>query len=135
MGWRRRNEELSEMTASEEVLLELERQGWEALSSSQGGAYYREHLTDNALMAFPFGVLTRAETIDAMESAPPWESFEINDSRIVGLTVDSGVLIYRVAARRAGEEQYSAVISSTFVRRQGAWKLAFHQQSPESSTV
>ena len=77
------------MTASEEVLLELERQGWEALPSSQGGAYYREHLTDNALMAFPFGVLTRAETIDAMESAPPGKCSATEDSRSVRRTIPS----------------------------------------------
>lgn len=41
------------------------------------------------------------------------------------------MLIYKVTAQRAGEEQYSAVISSTFVRQDGTWKLAFHQQTPE----
>jgi len=27
-------------------------------------------------------------------------------------------------------EPYSAVVSSTFVRQDGAWKVAFHQQTP-----
>jgi hypothetical protein len=43
----------------EDELIELEREGWRALSSGAGGAYYRKRLTDNALMAFSFGVLTR----------------------------------------------------------------------------
>jgi hypothetical protein len=72
-----------------------------ALASGRGGAYYREHLADNAL-----------------------------DPRVVALTDDSGVLVYRPVAQRAGKAPYSAVISSTFVRRDGACKLAFHQQSP-----
>jgi hypothetical protein len=43
---------------------------------------------------------------------------------------DCGVVVYTVTAQRAGEEAYQAVMSSTFVRREGAWKLAFHQQTP-----
>ena len=36
-------------------LIALERGGWEALSTDDGAVYYREHLTDDAMMAFPFG--------------------------------------------------------------------------------
>jgi hypothetical protein len=115
-----------------DLLLGLERAGWEALSSGRGGAYYSEHLTQNALMAFPFGVMTREEAIDAMDSASPWSMFEIHDPRVVALTADSGVLAYRAVAQRTGEAPYFALISSTFVRVRGAWKLAFHQQTPAS---
>jgi hypothetical protein len=113
-----------------EQLIALERRGWEALVSGNGGAYYREHLTANALMAFPFGVLDRETTIQAMESAPPWERFELRDPQVVELGEDSGVVVYHVVAQRPAEEPYSAVVSSTFVRDGDDWKLAFHQQSP-----
>ena len=81
-------------------------------------------------MAFSFGVMTRDEAIAAMESAPPWASFELKDPRVIELTEDSGVVVYAVAARRDGQEPYSAVVSSTFVRQDGMSKLAFHQQTP-----
>jgi hypothetical protein len=113
-----------------ERLIALEHEGWEALSSGAGGAYYRERLTGDALMAFPFGVLTREATIEAMDAAPPWERFEIRDPRVVALGPDSGVVVYEVTAQRAGEDPYAAVVSSTFVRDGDTWKLAFHQQSP-----
>jgi Domain of unknown function (DUF4440) len=113
-----------------ERLIALEHEGWEALSSGAGGAYYRERLTDDALMAFPFGVLTREATIEAMDAAPPWKRFEIRDPRVVVLGPDSGVVVYAVTAQRAGAEPYAAVVSSTFVRSGDGWKLAFHQQSP-----
>ena len=122
------NEEVSEVT--EEPFLELERRGWEALSSDEGGAYYREHLADNALMAFPFGVMTCDEAIEAIETSQPWSHFEISDPRVVSLTDDSAVLVYSVVAQREEEETFTAIASSTFVRQQGAWRLAFHQQSP-----
>lgn len=111
-------------------LVDLERRGWNALASGQAGPYYREHLTRDALMAFPFGVLTREQAIDAMESAPPWSTYEMQDPRVIALTPDSGVVLYRVVAQRAEQPPYSAMISSAFVRRDGSWQLAFHQQSP-----
>ena len=119
--------------SSEEELIELEREGWRALSSDRGAAYYRHHLADEALMAFSFGVLTREEALEAIESAPPWESFEINAPRVVRLTDDSAVVVYSVVAQRAGEEPFSGVISSTFARTPaGEWKLAFHHQAPSA---
>lgn len=89
----------------------VQRDGWDALVAGHGGEYYRHKLTEDAVMAFPFGVLDRDETIAAMESAPPWNSF------------------YRVRAQRPGQEPFSAVVSSTFVRESDDWKVAFHQQS------
>jgi hypothetical protein len=113
-----------------EQLIGMEREGWEALVAGNGGAYYRRHLTPNAIMAFSFGVLTREATIEAMESAPPWESFEMRDVQVVELGADSGIVVYSVRAQRPRQEPYSAVISSTFVRDGDGWKLAFHQQTP-----
>jgi hypothetical protein len=54
----------------------------------------------------------------------------MKDPRVVALNQDSGVVVYAVVAQREGEDPYSAVISSTFVREDGAWRLAFHQQTP-----
>jgi hypothetical protein len=114
-----------------ERLIALERDGWDALVAGEGGRHYRQHLTDDALMAFPFGVLTRAATIEAMETAPPWEGYEMVDPQVVALGNDGGVVVYEVVARRPGEEPYSAVVSTTFVRDGDVWQVAFHQQSPK----
>jgi len=81
-------------------------------------------------MAFSFGVLAREAAIEAIKAAPPWEWFEITEPRVVELTDDSAVLVYNAVARRPGQQPYSAVISSTFLRAADGWKLAFHQQSP-----
>lgn len=113
-----------------ETLIALEHEGWEALAAGDGAAYYRKHLTGDAVMAFPFGILTREEALEAMEAAPPWEHFEIQNPRVVALGDDAGVVVYSVVALRAGDEPYAAVISSTYVRDHEGWKLAFHQQSP-----
>jgi hypothetical protein len=118
------------MSDLEQELIEAEREGWQALASGRGGDHYRQHLAANAVMAFPFGVMSRQQAIDAMEAAPPWSSFDLIDPQVVELSADSGIVVYRVKAQRAGEEPYGAIVSSTFVRGEGRWLLAFHQQSP-----
>lgn len=110
-------------------LIQVEQRGWEALCTGQASAYYHEHLADNALMAFPFGVMDRREALDAMAAADPWSSFHLEAPQVVTLGPDSGVVVYSVTAQREGQEPFSAIVSSTFVRREGEWKLAFHQQS------
>jgi hypothetical protein len=111
-------------------LIALEYEGWRALVAGNGADYYRSRLTANAVMAFPFGVLTREAALESMEAARPWERFEIRDPQVVELGDDCGVVVYSVVALRPGEEPYAAVVSSTFVRDDEGWKLAFHQQSP-----
>jgi hypothetical protein len=111
-------------------LLDAERQGWQALTSAEGPSYYREHLADHAVMVFSSGVMSRADALEAMASAPPWSSFEILDPQVVELTPDSGVLVYRAAAQRADQPVYKAMITSVFVRAAGVWKLAVHHQTP-----
>lgn len=48
-----------------ERLIALEHEGWHALVAGNGGAYYRKHLTANAVMAFPFGTLPREDAVAA----------------------------------------------------------------------
>jgi hypothetical protein len=110
-------------------LIQIERRGWEALCSHDAEAYYREHMAEDALMAFPFGVMDKDEALRAMASAEPWSRYEMEDPRVIPLGSDAGVVVYSVTAQRDGQDPFRAVLSSTFVRREGDWKLAFHQQS------
>jgi Domain of unknown function (DUF4440) len=112
-GWRQRSPDEPRRTTDRS-----EREGWQALASGNGGAYYREHLSANAVMAFPFGILTREDALEAMEAARPWERFEIRDPRVIDFGHDSGVVVYSVVAHRPGVEPYAAVASTTFVRDQ-----------------
>jgi hypothetical protein len=112
-------------------LIQVERRGWEALCSDDAVAYYRRHLIEEALMAFPFGLMDREEALGAMEAARPWSHYDMKEPRVIALAPDCGVVVYAVTAQREGEDPFSAVVSSTFVRRDGEWRLAFHQQSFE----
>lgn len=113
-------------------ILTLEKLGWKALSATKkdGVAFYRDMLTSDAVMIFPGGILLlgRDSILDAID-AQPWASFEITDAneRILSDTVR--LLVYKVTAQRSEANPYHATISSTYVLKDGAWKLALHQQS------
>ncbi len=111
-------------------LLELEDQGWAALSSGKGAGFYEEHLAEDARMVFPFGVMTRAGSVEAMRVAPPWSRYRIEDPTVAQLTPGSALLTYRAIAQRDGQQEYRAWMSSVYVLRDGRWKMAFHQQTP-----
>ncbi len=118
------------MTADLATLLELEERGWQALSSDAGRAFYAEHLAADAALIVPGMVLDKETWLDALRSPRPWAEHRLEDARLVTLTADCATLVYRATARRMGEAAYTALISSTYVRRDGRWLLAVHQQTP-----
>ena len=115
-----------------ETLLDLEHAAWRALSSDGDAAvaFYRDVLADDVLMLLPGGMVIddRDQVLESMSGAP-WTAFELADERVVDLTPDSAVVAYRATAVRDGGE-YTALFNSTYVRDDGAWKLAVHQQTP-----
>ena len=117
----------------EQQLPEIEQQGWRALSSTReaGTEFYRSVLRDDAVMLFPGGLrLTGKAEILASLGAQPWKKFQIVYPTVIPLADGAGVLVYRVRAHREGADPYSALISSTDVRADGAWRLVFHQHTP-----
>jgi len=114
-------------------LIELEEQGWQALSSEGEASkkFYSSVLCDDAIMLFPGGILMNGkEEILASLAAQPWRSFQIEELQVIFLSENAGVLIYRVTAQREGSAPYVALISSTYIRSDGTWKLILHQQTP-----
>jgi hypothetical protein len=61
---------------------------------------------------------------------PRWRDLEMEAEGILQPISDVALLTYRASAVRGGEERYRALVSSAYVKRDGAWKLAFHQQTP-----
>jgi hypothetical protein len=114
-------------------LIELEEQGWRALSSTGEAAaeFYERILDDRIVMLLPGGmVLDDRATIVRSMSGQPWSSFELEDLRELHLTPDAGIVTYGVSATREGSAPYSALVSSVYFRREDGWRLAFHQQTP-----
>ena len=112
------------------TLLALEQEGWRALSSDRAADFFRGMLTAHSLMVFPGIVLSKDRALEEIAKAPPWVEFRIDEPRVVRLTEQSAVLTYRATARRDGEPEYHALMSSMYVESGGSWKMSFHQQTP-----
>jgi hypothetical protein len=111
-----------------EALFELEKRLWNA-----DGDVYRETLAGCAVMVFPepTGVLERSEVIESVAGGERWRRVEFGDERV--LEVDDGVvqLVYEALAERSEDgSTYEALVTSTYVREDGDWTLASHQQTP-----
>ena len=113
----------------ENELKEQEQVLWEATARADGD-YYRANVTDGALFVFPFLIMGKAECADAVDSAGGWSSFTIDDARVVPFGEDAGIVVYKATAQRGDKQPYVAYMSTGYVRRDAAWKVAFHQQTP-----
>jgi hypothetical protein len=113
-------------------LEELEREGWRALSGPDGAAFYRDVMADDGVMVFPGVVMDKPATLEIMASVAPWVTFDLMDVRVIRVSPDCGMIVYRAEAQRTGEATYRAEMTSVYARRDGSWRLVLHQQSPSS---
>jgi hypothetical protein len=112
----------------EQDLLQLERAFWLA-----GAQFYDEYLAREALMVFPapVGVLDRIRTLETILEAPRWKEVTFSATHVIAPAPDAAIFAYEAAADRGnGEPPYRAQCSSAYVRVDGKWRLALHQQTP-----
>jgi len=108
-----------------ETLLDIERE-----LAGGGGSAYRRRLCEDAIVIVPGRALDKRATVAAMDASPGWDAFWMEESRSLRLGAGAAMLTYRFHGRRA-DLDYEAILSSTYVKDpSGAWKLAFHQQTP-----
>jgi Domain of unknown function (DUF4440) len=114
-------------------LIKLEEQGWQVLSTEGDAAkkFYSAVLRDDAVMLFPGDLLiVGKQKILESFSAQPWKSFHIEGMQVISLSENAAVLVYKVTAQREGRDPSVALISSTYARSGGTWKMVLHQQTP-----
>lgn len=78
----------------------------------------------------PVGVLGKEETVASISQAPRWRNVKLTELHVVMPATDAALLVYRATARRAEDAQYVTRASSVYVRQDGVWRLALHQQTP-----
>jgi hypothetical protein len=113
-------------------LIALDTEGWRALCADGAAAteFCARVLDETVVMLLPGAMrLEDRDVILESMSGAPWTSFVVEDPRVLALGDDGGVVAYGVVAVRDGSE-YSALVSSAYVRRAGAWRLTLHQQTP-----
>ena len=86
-------------------------------------------LDEAAIMVFgPTGILQGRAIGDSLRDAPRWDGVRMQD-RHATESDDVTILAYRATASREGTD-YSALCSSTWIRRDEGWRLIAHQQTP-----
>ncbi len=79
----------------------------------------------------PFGILDEEAIIESVDEAPPWTAVRLDQANVVRLRDTAALVAYRAEARNSEGESYSAYAASAYVKQDdGAWRLAFHQQTP-----
>lgn len=114
-------------------LLEMEHRFWAAATDPD---FYREHVADDAVMVFPYGVgaMDKDMVIYAVTaSTEEWASHELEEVRVVPIGDDAAVITYQASADGAADRRFEAFVSSIYVRREGRWMLVFHQQTLASA--
>lgn len=111
-------------------LLDLERRGWDSLCDGTGADVYGDLMTDDGLMLLVgAGVMDRATVIRSLADSPTWDDYAITDERVVDLGEHAAALVYVGTAHRGDEAPFRAAMASTYVREDGAWRLALYQQT------
>ncbi|WP_434740121.1 nuclear transport factor 2 family protein [Micromonospora sp. SH-82] len=114
-------------------LFALEEEGWRAISAADGD-FYRRLVTPDTLVVEHDGVSTGDDLVAEIDgNTSPFEGFTLDQERVVPLGPDSAVITYRANAQVAGRGTFRLYMSSVWVRRDGGWKLMFHQQTPVST--
>ena len=120
-------------TVPDRDLLDLERQGWTALTKGGDAAaeFYGHVLAEQVLMLLPGGMVLQRSRSGARGACglTSWTGFELRPGLVQWLGPDAAVVAYEALARR-GDDEYHALFSSTYTRQNGKWKLAVHQQTP-----
>lgn len=106
-------------------LWNTERRLWQ-----EGVSAYEEIMAPECVMVFgPVGIMRRPEIIQSMSDAARWSEVEISDTTQTTPAENVSVVAYRVLARRPDAETYEAFCMSTYIKFDGSWRLAQHQQS------
>ena len=98
-----------------------------------GTEFYRHHLAGECLMVFPapVGILNRDQVLESLAHGPRWARVAMNDRRALRAMDKTIILAYRADGEREDDgSPYAVLAASVYVYRDGTWRLAFHQQTP-----
>jgi hypothetical protein len=120
-----------------DALLELERKVWQALVAGDPAAD-AAMLAEDFLGVYPTGFADRDEHVGQLHDGPTVAAFELHHPRVVAISDDAALLVYRADYRRpdaAGDQLESMYVSSLWCRRGDRWMNVFSQDTPPGPSV
>jgi hypothetical protein len=113
--------------ATTDDFLPLERQFW-----TGDADFYRENLDDACLVAFTqmSGLYEKEDIAKSVKDGQRWSEIDLAPIGFIEPAPGVAILTYEVHGTRSSGEDYAALVSSGYVKRNGSWKMAFHQHTP-----
>ena len=113
----------------EQIILNREKQGWDAIVKADGVAFKSVH-TDDALIASPDGMARISQLAPALATLNILE-YSMSETRVIWPNDSTAILIYKALLREKRGDDHIATgtyyHSSTWVKSGGKWLSAFHQ--------
>ena len=114
-----------------EILLSLKEEALEA-TKNMDADFYNDYLAENAIAVVPFGVFNKAAIIEQMASPDSaFRSRKIEDTRVMVLTDESGVVTYKATFENVKDgNSFDVFVTTIYAKIKGVWKGVFYQQTP-----
>ncbi|MCB1396067.1 MAG: nuclear transport factor 2 family protein [Rhodobacter sp.] len=117
------------------ALLECETRVWEALVAGDAAADAAA-LAEGFLGVYPDGFSGKAAHIAQLAAGPTVTRYRLDQARVLALTGDLAMLVYRAEYLRVGHEAAEVMYVSSLWRRRGAgWENLFSQDTPAGQGV
>lgn len=115
------------MTTISKALLALEERFW-----SGNADFFQRSLDESCLIAFTrmTGVFSRGDVVKSPFNGNRWKDLDLKLKGVIEPVAGVAILTYRARATRETGEPYAALVSTAYVKRDGGWKMTFHQQTP-----
>ena len=116
------------MTPLAHDLLALEKQFWNGNAD-----FYRNNLDDSCLVVFTkmAGPMKKEQVAGmAKDGQNKWKDLNLDLKGLIEPAHDFALLSYHATGTRLDGTHHDANVSTGYVKRDGAWKMTFHQQSP-----
>lgn len=92
--------------------------------------FFEQNLTDEAMLIFPGerNTYTKAQCVAAMAGHPVYHKYDLTDPHIVHIGESTAVFTHHATIMHEQDERpRSVTVSTVFVHRDGAWRMALHQ--------
>lgn len=115
------------MTTISKALLALEEKFW-----TGDADFFQRNLDDSCLIACArmTGVFSRGEVVRSVLNGNRWKDLELKLKGVIEPVAGVAILTYQARATRETGEAYAALVSTAYAKRDGGWKMTFHQQTP-----
>jgi hypothetical protein len=119
------------MTALAKDLLALEKQFW-----SGDADFYRRNLDDSCLVVFAemAGPMARDKVAGMAKDGNKWRNLDLDLKGMIEPADNFAIVSYHARGIRLDGTPHEANASTGYVKRNGGWKMAFHQQTPTDTS-